>query len=141
MAAGTSSHTGNYSLMRKFVEQFEKTVNASPIVLSSHIEKQFGPDGTTLYLRAGLRFIDSSVLEIALFTSETPHGINIDKYRFHYMSAAGHMIFRYDNAPHHPETDSFPHHKHIPDKVMPSSVPTIRNLLNEISTIILQEQF
>ena len=50
------------------------------------------------------------------------------------------MIFRYDNAPHHPETTSFPHHKHIPDKVMPSSMPTIKNLLNEISTIILRKQ-
>jgi hypothetical protein len=125
--------------MRKFVEQFEKTVNSSPVVLSSHIEKQFGPDGTTLYLRGGLRFIDSSVLEIALFTTETPHSIDIDKYRFQYMSADGQMIFRYDNAPHHPETTSFPHHKHIPDKVVPSSMPSIRNLLNEISTIILRK--
>lgn len=57
-----------------------------------------------------------------------------------FMSADGQMIFRYDNAPHHPETTSFPHHKHIPDKVMPSSMPTIKNLLNEISTIILRKQ-
>lgn len=126
--------------MRKFVEQFENTVNSNPVVLSSHIEKQFGPDGTTLYLRGALRFIDSSVLEIALFTSEALNGIDIDKYRFQYMSADGQMIFRYDNAPHHPETTSFPHHKHIPDKVMPSSMPTIKNLPNEISTIILRKQ-
>lgn len=126
--------------MRKFVEQFEKTVNSSSVVLSSHIEKQFGPDGTTLYLRGGLRFVDSSVLEIALFTSEAPHGINIDKYRFQYMSADGRMVFRYDNAPHHPDVASFPHHKHVPDKVIPSTVPTIRNLLNEISAIILRNQ-
>lgn len=126
--------------MRKFVEQFEKIVNSSPVVLLSQIEKQFGPDGTTLYLRGRLRFIDSSVLEIALFMSEAPHGIDIDKYRFQYMSADGQMTFRYDNAPHHPETTSFPHHKHILDKVVPSAMPTIRNLLNEISTIILRKQ-
>jgi hypothetical protein len=140
MAAGTSSHTGNYSLMRKFVEQFEKTVNSSPVVLSSHIEKLFGPDGTTLYLRGGLRFIDSSVLEIALFTSEAPHGINIDKYRFQYMSADGQMIFRYDNAPHYPDVASFPHHKHSINSVMPSSMPGIKDLLNEISAMILRNK-
>ena len=59
--------------MRKFAEQFEKIVGSSPIVLSSHIEKHFGPSGETLYLRGNLRFIDSSVLEVALFASESAH--------------------------------------------------------------------
>ncbi len=53
--------------MQKFAEQFEKSVNSSPIVLSSHIEKHFGPSDDTLYLRGSLRFIDATVLEIALY--------------------------------------------------------------------------
>ncbi len=50
------------------------------------------------------------------------------------------MIFRYDNAPHHAETASFPHHKHVLDRVIPSSMPSISDLLNEISAIMLREQ-
>jgi hypothetical protein len=126
--------------MRKFVEQFEKTISSSPIVLSSYIEKHYGPDGTTLYLRGGLRFIDSSILEIALFASESPSGIDVDKYRFQYMSADGQMIFRYDNAPHHPGMTSFPHHKHTSHKAMPSSMPDLKDLLNEISAMILRSK-
>src|SRR3990172_513765 len=133
MAAGAIGHTGRSPLMRKFVEQFEKAVGSSPIVLSSHIEKHFGPSGETLYLRGNLRFIDSSVLEVALFTSESAHGLAIDKYRFQYMSKDGRMIFRFDNAPHHPGMDSFPHHKHTLDRVISSSLPSISDLLNEIS--------
>jgi hypothetical protein len=125
--------------MRKFVERFEKAVSSSPIVLSSHIEKQFGPSGTTLYLRGSLRFIDSTVLEIALFADESAHAVKVDKYRFQYMSKDGQMMFRYDNAPHYPGMASFPHHKHILDRVIPSSMPAISDLLNEISAVILRE--
>ena len=126
--------------MRKFAEQLEKTVGASPIVLSSQIEKHFGPSGETLYLKGSLRFIDSSVLEIALFAGGSAHALKVDKYRFQYMNSDGQMMFRYDNAPHYPAMSSFPHHKHMPDKVISSSMPSISDLLNEISAVMLREQ-
>lgn len=126
--------------MRNFADQFEKTVNSDPAVLSSHIEKQFGPTGDSLYIRGSLTFIDSSVLEIALFANKSSQRIIVDKYRFHYMSNNGRIIFRYDNAPHHPDTTSYPHHKHISGKVNSSSMPTIRDLLNEINAMILRKQ-
>lgn len=50
------------------------------------------------------------------------------------------MIFRYDNAPHHPELASFPNHKHQPDRVIPSPLITLQDLLNDISAIILRNQ-
>jgi hypothetical protein len=126
--------------MRKFAEQFEKSVNSSPVVLSSRIEKHYGPSGETLYLRGSLRFIDSSLLEFALFASDSGKGPAVDKYRFQYMDRDGRMIFRYDNAPHHPELGSFPHHKHLPDRVLPSPLITLKDLLNEISAVILRKQ-
>lgn len=126
--------------MRKFSEQFEKAVSSNPIVLSSHIEKQYGPAGSTVYLRGRLLIIDFSILEIALFAGESAHGVVVDKYRFHYMSIDGQMIFRYDNAPHHPEVASFPHHKHTSVNVIPSYMPGINDILNEISAIILRDR-
>ena len=123
--------------MRKFVDQFEKVAGSSPLVLSSHVEKQYGPSGDTVYLKGSLQFIDSSVLEFAVFAAASPE-ITIDKYRYQYMKKDGRLIFRYDNAPHHPEVSSFPHHKHTSDKVAVSSMPVIKDILNEISTLILQ---
>jgi hypothetical protein len=53
------------------------------------------------------------------------------------MNRAGRMLFRYDNAPHHPEIDAYPHHKHTSDGIIPSSMPSLQDILNEISAIII----
>jgi len=43
------------------------------------------------------------------------------------------LIFRYDNAPHHKEVKSFPHHRHTPNKVTDSNEPGLNNILLEIA--------
>ena len=35
------------------------------------------------------------------------------KYSFHWQNQHGHLIKRWDNAPHYPDLDGFPHHIHI----------------------------
>ena len=127
-------------MIRKFVAEIEKTIDSSSIVLFSNIEKYFGPGEETVYLKGHLTIIDSSILEIALFATESRETLSIDKYRLNYMNSAGQMLFRYDNAPHHPEIDTHPHHKHIPDKISPSKIPSIKDILNEISAIIVGSQ-
>lgn len=123
----------------KFIETIEKTIASNPIILSSNIQKHFGPDAKTVYVKGSIIFIDSSVLEIAIFAAEISNTVIIDKYRFHYMDNKGEMIFRYDNAPHHPETLSYPHHKHIKDLVIPTHFPNLKEILNEISAAILKK--
>ncbi|MBW2345988.1 MAG: hypothetical protein JRF53_18725 [Deltaproteobacteria bacterium] len=124
-------------MIRKFVSEIEKSIDSSSIVISSNIQKYFGPDEETVYLKGHIRIIDSSILEIAVFAIQSRDDISIDKYRLHYISGTGQMLFRYDNAPHHPEIDSHPHHKHTPDKVIPSKMPSLKDVLNEISAIII----
>jgi len=48
------------------------------------------------------------------------------------------MIFRYDNAPHHPEVQSFPNHKHTPVEIKESEMPNIRDILSEIHHHIIK---
>ncbi len=127
-------------MIRKFVAGIEKTIDSSSIVLSSNIEKYFGPGEETVYLKGHVTIIDSSILEISLFATESRETLSIDKYRLHYMNSAGQMVFRYDNALHHPEIDSHPHHKHTPDKISASNIPSLKNILNEISAIIIRRQ-
>lgn len=124
-------------MIKKFVSEIEKTIDSSSIVISSKIEKFYGPGEETVYLKGQLTIIDSSALEIAIFATETRGKVSVDKYRLHYMNNAGQMLFRYDNAPHHPEIESHPHHKHTPDKINPSIMPSMRDIINEISAIIL----
>lgn len=123
----------------KFVENIENTIASNPIILSSNIQKQFGPEDETVYLKGNLLFIDFSVLEIALFANKVQNKISIDKYRFHYMNKDGKLVFRYDNAPHHHEIPTFPHHKHTSNKVMQSLMPSIKDILNEITAIIIKK--
>lgn len=55
------------------------------------------------------------------------------KYRYQYMDEKQALIFRYDNAPHHKEVKSFPHHRHNPKKVTDSQEPDLNSILLEIA--------
>jgi len=41
------------------------------------------------------------------------------------------MVFRYDNTPHFPELDTYPHHKHLSDGVIPLDQPSIVEVIEE----------
>ena len=137
MAQGTVRNSFSNPVIQKLVSEIEKTIDSASIVLSSSIQKFFGPGEETVYLKGHVTIIDSSILEIALFAIESDGTLFLDKYRLHYMNSAGQMLFRYDNSPHHPEIDSHPHHKHTPDKIGPSNIPSINDVLKEISAIIV----
>ena len=57
------------------------------------------------------------------------------KYRYQCMTEEQVLIFRYDNAPHHTEINTFPHHKHGPHQVEESPEPTLYKVLLEIADI------
>ena len=58
------------------------------------------------------------------------------KYRYHYMDEDKNLIFRYDNADHHKEIATFPHHKHAPNGIEESEEPDIEDIMKEITSII-----
>jgi hypothetical protein len=55
------------------------------------------------------------------------------KYRYHYMDENQVMIFRYDNAPHHQEISTFPHHKHEVNEIKESREINLDEVLLEIA--------
>jgi hypothetical protein len=48
------------------------------------------------------------------------------------------MIFRYDNAPHYPNINTFPNHKHTLTEVKESTMPSVEDLMNEINQYIIK---
>ncbi len=62
-----------------------------------------------------------------------------DKYSYHYMDKEKEMIFRYDNAKHHREIKTFPHHKHTPKGIIESSEPNLNQILGEVEKNIMNE--
>jgi hypothetical protein len=86
---------------------------------------------TAAYIEDRLIFYDQSFLEIeeALYLSDR----RIEKVRYSYHYQKGdRLIFRYDNAPHHPELPTFPHHKHVDDRVESCQEPDLHDVLREI---------
>jgi len=65
-------------VIQKFVTNIEKSIDSSSIVLSSNIQKYFGPGEETVYLKGHLTIIDSSVLEIAIFVTESRGTLSIN---------------------------------------------------------------
>ena len=59
-----------------------------------------------------------------------------DKYKYHFMDEQNNLIFRYDNAPHHREIKTFPHHKHLSTETIESDEPDLLDILLEIRKII-----
>jgi len=81
-----------------------------------------------------LRFWNHSLLQFieVLVTS----GVTLVKtdYAYHYQDSSDNLIFRYDNAPHHPEISTHPHHKHIPTDIIAANPPHLQRVLQEIDT-------
>ncbi|OQY59533.1 MAG: hypothetical protein B6245_06145 [Desulfobacteraceae bacterium 4572_88] len=74
--------------------------------------------GSGAKLRGEVRFCDNSRLSFFEMMQEVgKRKIRHTKYRFHYQDAGENLIFRYDNAPHHPHLSTFPDHKHMGNTV------------------------
>jgi len=52
-------------------------------------------------------------------------------YRYHFQDSQNNLVFRYDNTPHFPNLDSFPHHKHLSNAVIPSEEPSAITAIEE----------
>ncbi|MBF0516731.1 MAG: hypothetical protein HQK97_06375 [Nitrospirae bacterium] len=59
-------------------------------------------------------------------------------YSFHWQSSDNDIIIRWDNAPHHKELLTFPHHKHIHHKVIESMVVSLEDVLKQIKAALME---
>jgi hypothetical protein len=77
-------------------------------------------------------FWDGSLLEFREVLIESGIVLVKTDYVYHYQDANDMLIFRYDNAPHHPEVSTHPHHKHTPQGIITAVPPHLTNVLKEI---------
>lgn len=122
-----------------FIKEIEESISLSSIVLSSNIQKYFSSSKGEAYIKGILIFMNLSSLEFSIYVLERGKKLVFDKYRYQYMDPEKRLIFRYDNASHHKDVSTFPFHKHIRDgKVMESTVPEFREMMEEINVFIAQ---
>ena len=96
-------------------------------------------DGYNGLLRCRVLFWDESYLDVyETVNTEWGHPIKI-YYSYTYI-ADGKRVFRYDNAPHHPEIKTHPHHKHtgVRDLLSAADEPTLSQVLREIEVLLIK---
>ncbi len=99
--------------IEKYVAEIKTKMISSPIIKSFFIveEKILGNGG---YFRARLNLINGDFLEVAEYFSWTNGAIITERYRYQWMNNNQEELrMRWDNVPHFPEIDGFPHHVHI----------------------------
>ncbi len=86
-----------------------------------------------------LRFWDGSLLEFIEVLVENGLILIKTDYAYHYQDVDEHLVFRYDNAPHHPEIITHPHHKHLSNTIESASPPHLSDVLKEVDEFLYAE--
>jgi hypothetical protein len=92
-------------------------------------------DNRIMEFRVRLKLTDNSILEI---TEIFVFDISKRKYSFQWMDENYDLKIRWDNAPHHRQIATFPHHKHIEqeENIHESEEPTVEEILELIRSEI-----
>ena len=101
-----------------------------PFVLDTalHFESRPGDQG---YLTGEFSFIDGSLLYFREFLDGAEGVVEKLMYTYHYQSADGTLIFRYDNALHRPLLAS-QEHRHSSEGIQLQSAPLLADVLTEV---------
>ncbi|PKO22712.1 MAG: hypothetical protein CVU38_07955 [Chloroflexi bacterium HGW-Chloroflexi-1] len=118
-----------------YFASLERSLRQDPLV--SHLLEPFtclASDDFNGLVRGRVFFWDDSFLDLyEVVSTELGYPVRIG-YAYTYLQR-GQRVFRYDNAAHHPEIITFPHHKHIgpQDRLAPSDQPSLSQVLAEIA--------
>ena len=114
------------SNLKKVVQTFTDIVESIEIL---EIEEREGISK----LKAKLRIFDGSILWVReVWIKEI-----MEVYSYYWLRPDETMIIEWDNAPHHGSVRTFPHHKHIGDRIDESQERKIEEVLNFIKHFFL----
>ena len=120
---------------REYVNHIKSIINMFEEIITDYILEVNEATPYEGFIRGKLTLINGSTLQfLEYITINKKTGeITALKYRYNYIDFENKLIFRYDNAPHHPEIPTHPHHKHLPNgTVTPAEKPTLQKILYEI---------
>ena len=116
--------------VRAHLDDVQQAFLLSPVVRSLQVrEREERLYEGFIRLRAVLS--NGDLLEAFEFVVATPDTLQTLTYRIHWQRRDGQLQRRWDNAPHHKEVPTFPHHVHVglADHVAASEPMTILKVL------------
>lgn len=125
--------------MRDILQYFDLLVKTIELGPASSPELELEQRGHKRGVVDGvIYFADGSRLEFTeRVVIENARPIKRD-YRYQFVQSQT-TIFRYDNAPHHPQLKTFPHHKHLGRKTIESEEPDLKQVLQEVAGLLPPE--
>ena len=87
-------------------------------------------------LRIRVRFKTGYLLELneaVIVETEQLERLN---YRYHFQDKQNSLVFRYDNTPHFPDLENFPHHKHLRESIISSEEPSVVEVIEEAAKLL-----
>ena len=129
-------------LIEEYFVRLEQTLASYPHIVQTTLTKDKRAPHIG-FVKGTVVFSEGIQLFIMEFVRTEPRLVKT-KYRYHCQNAAGKLLFRYDDAPHH-QTATFPHHKHVGavtkgETIVASSPPSIEAVLDEVINLIEQER-
>jgi hypothetical protein len=118
-----------HDAIERYFAAVEEAVASLPAYAENYSEEILTPERANLRIR--LRFDNGALLEINEALVVANGELTTLGYRYHLQRANNELVFRYDNTPHFPDLPSFPHHKHLHDKVEAASKPDLLEVLQE----------
>jgi hypothetical protein len=91
-------------------------------------------------LRIRIRFQTGHMLELNEAIIGKKNQIMHIAHRYHFQDRSNDVVFRYDNTPHFQGLDTYPHHKHISDRIVAVDQPTILAVIEEATLLSQQAQ-
>ena len=117
-------------LLSKYLENVEAAIRKLEGVYVEHYEEEILATNR-VNLRIRIHFPGGYLLELNDAAIVERGHIRHLGYRYHLQDRQNDLVFRYDNTPHFPEVKSFPHHKHLPNKVVSAEEPSIFKIIEE----------
>ena len=123
--------------IKGYVSAILEVISSCPFIESQNLSFEERPPNAA-FITGIIAFTNNSKLHFKEFVVFKPEGVNIVKYGYSYLDKNGALIFRYDNAldPKAKKLSTYPKHKHVSKKLMPSQRPDLKEVLNEISNHI-----
>lgn len=127
-------------MIEAYLHRLDELLSVSPLVLEVEIVRRSIRDTEfekVLHYRYRVLLANGDLIEMTERVLEAQGALEISKYRHHWQTPNGVLIKRWDNAPHYPTIDTFPHHLHDGSEARVVSHPATTGL--EVLQRILQE--
>ena len=117
-----------------YLAHIKALIIANPQVVNWAVVREES-QGDVGLLRYRLTLRGGGLLEIFERFQVVEENVEVTKYSFHWQDGAGRLVKRWDNAPHHPEISTHPHHVHTgaEDKVEPCGPMSAEEVLTLVA--------